>query len=59
MAGVLNNQINYLHAADDLRKISDQISISFLSKSSSLSEKIPERDLSYYTQGYIHEIKVF
>ena len=34
-------------------------SLSFLSKSSSLSEKSLERGLNYYTQGYIHEIKIF
>ena len=57
MAGVLNKQSNYLHASDDLRKIPDQISVSFLPKSSSFSKNCLERGLNYYTQGY--EIKVF
>ena len=30
IAGVLNKQSNYLHASDDLRKIPDQIPVSFL-----------------------------
>ena len=59
MAGVLNKQSNYLHASDDLRKISDQISVTFLPKSSCVSKNCLERGLNYYTQGYIHEIKVF
>ena len=59
MAGVLNKQSNYLHASDDLRKISDQISVSFLPKSSSVWKNCLERGLNYYAQGYIHEIKVF
>ena len=59
MAGVLNKQSNYLHASDGLRKISDQISVSLLPKSSSFSKKCLKRGLNYYTPGYIHEIKVF
>ena len=45
-------------ASDSLEKISDNIAVSFLPDFESLSKKALEKGLNYFTQGYIHDIKI-
>ncbi len=43
---------------DSLLGIPDNISISFLQGSSSHPQRILDKALNYYTQGYIHDIRI-
>ena len=45
-------------ASDSLEKIPDNIAVSFLPDFESLSKKTLEKDLNYFIQGYIHNIKI-
>ena len=45
-------------ASDSLEKIPENIGVSFLPDSDSLSKKASEKGLNYFTQGYIHEMKI-
>jgi hypothetical protein len=45
-------------ASDSLEKIHDNIAVSFLPDFESLSKKAFEKGLNYFTQGYIHNIKI-
>ena len=45
-------------ASDSLEKIPDNIAVSFLPDFESLSKKALEKGLNYFTQGYIHNIKI-
>ena len=45
-------------ASDSLEKIPDNIAVSFLPGFESLSKKALEKGLNYFTQGYIHNIKI-
>jgi hypothetical protein len=45
-------------ASDSLEKIPDNIAVSFLPDFESLSKKTLEKGLNYFTQGYIHNIKI-
>ncbi|XP_033729693.1 uncharacterized protein LOC117318872 [Pecten maximus] len=45
-------------ATDSLKKIPDNISPSFLPDSKSLSDKVLQKGLNYFSQGYIHNIKI-
>lgn len=45
--------------SDDLRKIPDQISVSFLKEHANISERVLEKGLNYFSNGYIHEIKIY
>ena len=45
-------------ASDSLEKIPDKIAVSFLTDFESLSKKALEKGLNYFTQGYIHNIKI-
>ena len=44
--------------SDSLEKIPENIAVSFLPNSESLSKKILQKGLNYFTQGYIHNIKI-
>lgn len=44
---------------DRLEKIPENISVSYLPESKSLSQRILGKGLNYYTQSYIHNIHVF
>jgi len=43
---------------DNLCKIPDDISLSYLLKHETLSHKAKEKGLNYFTQGYVHEIMI-
>jgi hypothetical protein len=43
---------------DSLEKILDNIAVSFLPDFESLSKNALEKGLNYFTQGYIHNIKI-
>jgi hypothetical protein len=45
-------------ASDSLEKIPDNIAVSFLPDFESLSKNVLEKGLNYFTQGYIHNIKI-
>jgi hypothetical protein len=45
-------------ASDSLEKIPDNIAVSFLPNFESLSKRALEKGLNYFTQGYIHDIKI-
>jgi hypothetical protein len=45
-------------ASDSLEKIPNNIAVSFLPGFESLSKKALEKGLNYFTQGYIHNIKI-
>ena len=45
--------------SDRLEKIPENISVSYLPESKSLSQRILGKGLNYYTQSYIHDIHVF
>lgn len=45
-------------STDSLDKIPDNISISYLPESDSLSKKALEKGLNYFTQGYVHNIRI-
>ena len=45
-------------ASDSLEKIPDNIAVSFLTNFESLSKRALEKGLNYFTQGYIHDIKI-
>ena len=44
--------------SDNLAKIPDQISVSFLPDHSDLSQKVLEKGLNYFIQGFVHDIKI-
>ena len=44
---------------DSLSAISDNISISFLPDHQKLADRILKRGLNFYTQSFIHDIKVY
>ena len=46
-------------ASDTLVIITDNISVKFLPNYDKLADRILNRGLKYYTQGYIHNIKIF
>lgn len=43
---------------DSIQKIPENIAISYLPESESLSKKVLEKGLNYFTQGYIHDLKI-
>jgi len=45
--------------SDTLVNISDNISVKFVPNYDKLADRILNRGLNYYTQGYIHNIKIF
>ena len=45
-------------ASVSLEKIPDNIAVSFLPDFESLSKKVLEKGLNYFTQGYIRNIKI-
>ena len=45
-------------ASGSLEKNPDNIAVSFLPDFESLSKKVLEKGLNYFTQGYIHNIKI-
>uniref|UniRef100_A0A8W8MB74 SWIM-type domain-containing protein n=1 Tax=Magallana gigas TaxID=29159 RepID=A0A8W8MB74_MAGGI len=46
-------------ATDSLKSIPDDFCVKYLPNSSNLSEKALQKGLNYFTQGYIHDIKIF
>ena len=44
--------------SDSLQSIPDNIAVSYLPDSESLSKKSPEKGLHYFSQGYIYDIKI-
>ena len=44
--------------SDNLAKIPEQISVSFLPDHSDLSQKVLEKGLNYFIQGFVHDIKI-
>lgn len=49
---------HHQQVTDSLEKIPNNIAVSFLPNSESLSKKATEKGLNYFTQGYIHKIKI-
>ena len=45
-------------ATDSVVDVPDTISVSFLPKNSELSQKVLEKGLNYFTQSYVHDIRV-
>ena len=50
---------NSVPASDSLIDIPDDISVKFLPNSRNLSDKVLQKGLNYFTQGYIHDIKIY
>jgi len=46
-------------AIDSLLNITNNISINFLSNHQQLADRILKRGLNFYTQSYIHDIRVY
>lgn len=44
--------------SDSLSRIPDNISLKYLPDQDKLSSKVLQKGLDYFTQGYIHDIKV-
>jgi hypothetical protein len=45
-------------ATDSIVDVPDTISISFLPQSETLSERVITKGLNYFTQSYIHDVRV-
>lgn len=46
-------------ATDSLKSIPDDFCVKYLPNSSKLSDKVLQKGLNYFTQGYIHNIKIY
>ena len=44
--------------SESLLNIPDDISVKYLPNVGSLSDKVLQKGLNYFTQGYIHDIKI-
>lgn len=53
------SKVNAVDVGGILLDIPDNIGVSFLPNNKNLSTKCLEKGLNYFTQGYIHNIRVF